>query len=933
MFSKNKKIKVFYSVHNAKTSSKEIPNNTEENKEQTKSDFETSKSHEEFYTILDKTIQNFSKEKKEKIREQIDTNFQTVMNKLENTFSNSQFWSDLTQSNQFLYIKKYIYINTIKQYDFNMDKNSTQSPWWLNTKDSFKLKEQFIQNIINIFAINKQYYDQNKKRENNNISKELETKVFWENEKIRKILQYFKFSWISNLLDNQEKISKQDIKKINEFNWKDKWNFFKNLYKYCETRNVINDDIKIDYSEPLKSYYHNYPLDEANLPQYLKKIKKNLTLNDIYTINFICKNEEYNIIWAYKNKDKNTNNHKEHIEQLSKKLWIEQITNDPQEAMFEIKKFLYQNSSTMQTILDWKNSILWKLKNKDNKQLKVFFKYFTYADIENWEYQKKAKEKLYNVEQDDKEIIIETLNSINSNKSEKITEKTLEGYKTEKLKDLVMFIEWIKNPNEIKQTIIQKLENNQNLKEKIFDKNWKEPTLQDVLSEIFNKEWLKDITNKYKKKEHWKCYSFFHNYLYQKWLFDFIKEDNDQQKRKLTQNILSSISELWNTSNFEKIYNISSKNNKFNEFVDNFMVDMKKNNWEIKGKKWFKNEFEQQWILESFKYSLIKVFIKKWDGKHIDVDFLKKHKKNINDEIAKKINTLFPNAKDNENFQNKQEEIFQKFIASLPENWIEIQNVQSLREELKETNDILNEIQNYFDLWHIKYIEQHEQKDAEKEFLQKTWWVLQNEILIEESMLKNSKDNIKHNFEWWIHTFHMRLPDKKKVLEVKSLKCEQWNKELLKNYFNESFDFPLSIKWNTDLLNKLVSENTDLTKNWIKERDLDEIKWFIKYYIYENFFENAWKSEKTFMKENNLNIHNVYWDFNNFIKNFSNWVKKKSKIWWFEWIFGNFSIDLEKLDNNFFYKKNRENKEKTTIKNWEEYYTKKQHWWNKFIKS
>ena len=214
-------------------------------------------------------------------------------------------------------------------------------------------------------------------------------------------------------------------------------------------------------------------------------------------------------------------------------------------------------------------------------------------------------------------------------------------------------------------------------------------------------------------------------------------------------------------------------------------------------------------------------------------------------------------------------------------------------EELKQDQSLLDKIQEYKKMGYEGYIRYMEQIENEKKLLKETGWTISREIPLNEvdkSLLEWWNEvNISTKEIGWIYKVIAVLPEKKHAIEVVSLTKEDANKELLKELTKYQFGIKISFdNWTPDDFWKLI--DTDITKWILTSKDLDEIKEFYQVYAI-NLLEND-ILPKDFLSKNWLELKDVYDNFTDFAKHFSEWMKNHMSIWWLKPIWTVFYIDV-----------------------------------------
>jgi len=136
----------------------------------------------------------------------------------------------------------------------------------------------------------------------------------------------------------------------------------------------------------------------------------------------------------------------------------------------------------------------------------------------------------------------------------------------------------------------------------------------------------------------------------------------------------------------------------------------------------------------------------------------------------------------------------------------------------------------------------------------------------------------------------------------------------------------LDLKWNPDQLNKVISSQTDITKDAVNTEDLKDTSSFLQNYIYKTFHKDGNDKSKKFLKDNDLNIYDLYNKPEDFSQRFIQGMKKQVNMWWFQAEFDSFKLDLSWLSENYFDKNLIKKHKEEVVENGRESFEKKDSW-------
>jgi len=525
----------------------------------------------------------------------------------------------------------------------------------------------------------------------------------------------------------------------------------------------------------------------------------------------------------------------------------------------------------------------------------------------------------------------------------KKTKKDIETIKEEKELQISSILRWIKNINV--DDAVKKLSELSWIK---IDNTLNELSFDVKMKSIFAN--IDKILKEYSISKDDNIVTFLQTYFVKEWVYDyFLIEENKNKKskensykkensyNKFINWFIKIISDQIKIDNLKNLYEIANSNDDFNKIVDKFFdkisnkeLLVKKNQdtkqWIISNKednkKWFKlnNKDIKKWLKVNLKISLIEFMEKKWVYE-INKKFLIENK----DELFKKL------IDDNKSLDWNQEVvewIFNDFIYTFKDELrFDKNQVNQFKEKFNKNYKFIEESEKFQKLWYNWYLEEKEKEKEEKKFDEINLLDDKTNILYENSVFtsQNSQDLAIHfNYENWIYEFQLKLPWKKDIIKVYSLSPEKWNKEVINEYLHNLFGLNIILKWNWDLLNKIVSYWTDISKEWLKIEDFDNINSFFQTYIYENFFKNPTKEEKKIINKYDLNTYNMYTTPWEFAKKFAKMINETSNtnILGMKYDQWKFFLDLQDIKNkNIFDKNYQKNIKEIVSDNWKNYYT------------
>ncbi len=840
-------------------------------------------------------------------REQIENNLdkndfinlikevKSTQNKIEKELQKElspEFYNKLENSWNNQYIKSTVFDNIINNL------------WnYYIYKSDFDLEDisTIIDNILNIYkAVNKEY---NNNKENDNydfqyhaISTLHTFFIDWWYE-YNKSIDNFKIEWKDNFLINKA----SNFTKLDDIIW---WKYF------------------IDYQEPLKEEYAKQYINKNNFPEFNNE-KLSFTPNEIYALTMIFSWQEADV------KDIEWSNFNNLLKRISSKFdnitfnWdikdfkkdiisiiytkedLSFIENDEQyKAFLEINK--NTSYSYIWVLTAWINYIH-IAKNEDNS--KINNEAITYIN-EFFEENIRTNE--------DNSKFIDNFNILFWKYWLEKKQEDVENLKKEKTINYIWMLRGIEN---IESSQYDKmLENIKPSEREVVKKH---------LENIFDN--IKDLNTEYIKSWIWDLKLFLNNYFENselttdseftsKSIYDNIIENEDKKYKDekyddFIEGFISILTTNIDKKEIQKSYEVANSNEKFNNYIDkafeNFSstsIDKSIDENKEVSLEDFKNEEVKNILKANFKASLIESL--SWKGKDIiDKKFIEENKTYIMKELDEDFNAF------NWNVESSQS-LFENFIDNFPEEWFRFDN-EELSSFYEQTEKLRKETDKIEKMWYAWYAEYYEKQRAERELLEQTWWLSKENISLKDSVFawKESNDvQTSHSFEWWVHTFQFKLPWSEEVLKIQSLKCEDGNKELMKEYLKWWLGMELELKWDTDHFNKLITESTDFSKEWLSSLDFKELNSFLQIYIYKNFYENKWEKERKFMEENNLNIYDMYNNPKMFFKEFSSSMNKD--MWWIKSTFWTFEIELNTLWNDYFNKNNAINIEQEVLDNW-----------------
>jgi len=499
---------------------------------------------------------------------------------------------------------------------------------------------------------------------------------------------------------------------------------------------------------------------------------------------------------------------------------------------------------------------------------------------------------------------------------EKIWEKDIENTYKRKLRSLYLImegLEWGENIDELADLFIWKLKskdisisNPKEFKEKF--KNLLSPeNIAELEKEFANYKW--SVMNFFIEKV------FADGWLWQYFIFPNKHSKASGDKKMQVVNILLEV--LENKFKVEKtLKEIDSveKNKDFLNYFDKAFDKIFWKKWDITSAERVKRDLlkikletillkyvPKNWVLtkeiiEKNKQKILKLLEEELPGN------LKRVNEKIegNKNISSKNNTAMQ-------YLSKLEAVLNNFIDFMPDEWLKFD--KKGLDDIERLNNFIKSIEKDRELyqklgyeWYIRY---YEQVEAEKKLVEtQKDKVSVDTVSIKESPFSNepgdpNKLSTKFEKEAWLYKLYVRMPDSKnkkdEILEIKWLDIEAVNKRALEEYIKRTYDFNIEFKWNSDYLNKLVSNDTNIVEDPIIPEDFLHVNEKFINILYHNFYVNWFKQEKEFLRKNNLeDPYLLYTDTKEFFSKLVEWLKKES-IWWITPNFDKFTINLDEV--------------------------------------
>ncbi len=499
----------------------------------------------------------------------------------------------------------------------------------------------------------------------------------------------------------------------------------------------------------------------------------------------------------------------------------------------------------------------------------------------------------FSLDDTDKKVFLNVINwELEKWGFEKITtEKSDEQYKTN-IDNLFLIINNIESTKIDFDKLLDKFSHNI----ECIDKN----KAKNILSKMFSKDNIPKLREELSKSP-LSPMEFILQQLDEKQFFDNFKNKNKsvwkKEKHNMVYMMMKNFLEQIKWRQALKIEKSVEGNKQLNNLIEDLWSNIFKD-W----KEWSR-KIKKDLALANLKYDIWKVLVNN-NTEILTKDFLVNHK----DEILSLIKKQFGvNLKDNWNlnkYYDNVKTLLGQLTKKIPSWWIEIKlDLKGLEQTRKLIESIKKDNKKYEELGYKWYIEYQEKLENEKKMLEHAWTQVDENIPLEKSLFKwESWQGVqtKMKNEWWIYTLQMHIPWEKNVIEVKSLKLEDANKIIMSKYIKNMFWFNLDLKWNSDQLNKVISSQTDITKDGITSEDLKDTSSFLQNYIYETFYKEGNDKSKKFLKNNDLNIYDLYNKPEDFSQRFVQGMKKQVNMWWFQADFDKFNLDLSWLWENFF---------------------------------
>lgn len=410
--------------------------------------------------------------------------------------------------------------------------------------------------------------------------------------------------------------------------------------------------------------------------------------------------------------------------------------------------------------------------------------------------------------------------------------------------------------------------------EKNIIKQWKKEIIEYKLLSFFKNDTnIKIIKEKFIRSNREDYTKILIDQLIKEWFWDLLKNDKFIEKFILDFNTFLLGQNIKNNQ-FDKLVKVS---NDIREEVEKAVIKANKNMPYTK----------ILWISTVLSNSIAKLAIEKYKIKKIDN--LKKFVQKHSYELEKSwFMFLFKNNlnKNNKQYITQNLELWWKWNSKKENPSVMIYNLAKYLPESSVWVNYQQETTNptpakipkkFLHMSYEWYLRYKEWLENDKKILQTTKTLTQ-EISANKSMLfKNSQINkleIKSTEIDWIYILEIALPATNKIVQIKSLFMKDANYEAIRFVLKEKIWIWISFeKWSWDDINKLISEETDFTREPLSNRDFNNIQSFFQVYLYKLY--TNWNFPKEFFRKNNLKIQDLVRKPNNFLMLFWEWMKTR----------------------------------------------------------
>ncbi len=410
--------------------------------------------------------------------------------------------------------------------------------------------------------------------------------------------------------------------------------------------------------------------------------------------------------------------------------------------------------------------------------------------------------------------------------------------------------------------------------EKNIIKQWKKEIIEYKLLSFFKNDTnIKIIKEKFIRSNREDYTKILIDQLIKDWFWDLLKNDKFIEKFILDFNTFLLGQNIKNNQ-FDKLVKVS---NDIREEVEKAVIKANKNMPYTK----------ILWISTVLSNSIAKLAIEKYKIKKIDN--LKKFVQKHSYELEKSwFMFLFKNNlnKNNKQYITQNLELWWKWNSKKENPSVMIYNLAKYLPESSVWVNYQQETTNptpakipkkFLHMSYEWYLRYKEWLENDKKILQTTKTLTQ-EISANKSMLfKNSQINkleIKSTEIDWIYILEIALPATNKIVQIKSLFMKDANYEAIRFVLKEKIWIWISFeKWSWDDINKLISEETDFTREPLSNRDFNNIQSFFQVYLYKLY--TNWNFPKEFFRKNNLKIQDLVRKPNNFLMLFWEWMKTR----------------------------------------------------------
>ena len=410
--------------------------------------------------------------------------------------------------------------------------------------------------------------------------------------------------------------------------------------------------------------------------------------------------------------------------------------------------------------------------------------------------------------------------------------------------------------------------------EKNIIKQWKKEIIEYKLLSFFKNDTnIKIIKEKFIRSNREDYTKILIDQLIKDWFWDLLKNDKFMEKFILDFNTFLLGQNIKNNQ-FDKLVKVS---NDIREEVEKAVIKANKNMPYTK----------ILWISTVLSNSIAKLAIEKYKIKKIDN--LKKFVQKHSYELEKSwFMFLFKNNlnKNNKQYITQNLELWWKWNSKKENPSVMIYNLAKYLPESSVWVNYQQETTNptpakipkkFLHMSYEWYLRYKEWLENDKKILQTTKTLTQ-EISANKSMLfKNSQINkleIKSTEIDWIYILEIALPATNKIVQIKSLFMKDANYEAIRFVLKEKIWIWISFeKWSWDDINKLISEETDFTREPLSNRDFNNIQSFFQVYLYKLY--TNWNFPKEFFRKNNLKIQDLVRKPNNFLMLFWEWMKTR----------------------------------------------------------